>query len=195
MWEQDEYTWSPSMVTGSTGGEGWVGTAGVGCDYQVASRWTIGALAEYDFMNLSGYFKDPFLGYIGKQTGTEAWAFGGRIGYLLTPKVLAYINFGYSIARFDQINLLSSTYFYAAHTYAKGSFFFGAGTEYALADIIPLKGLFWRTEYRYDDDGPGGLPLLTTTGPSTSACSARCLELNKDVQTITSGLVWRFNGP
>ena len=31
--------------------------------------------------------------------------------------------------------------------------FVGAGTEYALGDVVPLKELFWRTEYRYTDYG------------------------------------------
>jgi outer membrane immunogenic protein len=66
MWEQDQYTNTGPVATGSIGGEGWVGTVGVGCDYQVGSRWVIGVLADYDFMNLSGSFKDQFLGYIGK---------------------------------------------------------------------------------------------------------------------------------
>jgi hypothetical protein len=68
----------------------------------------------------------------------------------------------------------------------------GAGTEYALGDIIPLKGMFWRTEYRYADWTSVGLPLMTT-GPSPNPCPRCLLSMNKDVQTITSGFVWRFN--
>jgi len=208
MWEQDHYTNVGPLVTGSTGGEGWLGTVGVGCDYQAGSRWVIGVLADYDFMNLSGSFQDPFLGYTGNQTESGAWAVGGRIGYLVTPELLTYINVGYPQALFDRINLLSATpsssptpYFYAAHTYrghlfGGGFLFFGAGTEYALGDIVPLKGLFWRTEYRYTMYSPDSLPLLMTTGSSTIACPlhTNCsLVMNKDVQTITSGFVWRFN--
>ncbi len=208
MWEQDNYSQTTPLVTGSIGGEGWVATVGVGCDYQVGSRWVIGALADYDFMNLSGSFKDQILGAIGTETESGAWALGGRIGYLVTPRLLTYFSLGYDVPHFDRINLLSATppfaptpYFYPAHTYSSGFVFFGAGTEYALGDVIPLKGLFWRTEYRYAAGGflPGaysspGLPLLMTTGSSTSACPSTCsLLLNKDVQTITSGFVWRFN--
>lgn len=209
MWEQDNYTQTGPLLTGSIGGEGWVGTVGVGCDYQVGSRLVIGALADYDLMNMSGSFKDPFLGDIGTQTESGTWAVGGRIGYLVTPKLLTYINLGYDVPHFDKINLLSATspfaptpYFYPAHTYSSGFVFFGAGTEYALGDIVPVKGLFWRTEYRYAAGGflPGeysglSLPLMTTS-PSTSACppAAHCsLMINKDLQTITSGFVWRFN--
>ncbi|MGD1213197.1 MAG: outer membrane beta-barrel protein [Candidatus Acidiferrales bacterium] len=189
MFEQDEYRWSSSMATGATGGEGWLGTVGVGCDYQVGSRVVIGVLADYDFMNLSGYFRDPFLGYTAKETGTEVWAVGARLGYLVTPKLLAYINAGYAPTHFDQINFPSTPYYYPAHTNFGACCFLGAGTEYALGDIIPLKGLFWRIEYRYVENGEATLPLLTTTGHSTGAS----IQLNKDVQTVTSGFVLRFN--
>ena len=165
----------------------------------------IGALADYDFMNLSGYFKDPTLGYIGNQTESGAWAAGGRVGYLVTPRLLTYFNLGYDVPVFNRINLVSATppfatpYFYPAATYSSGFVFCGAGTEYALGDVIPLKGLFWRTEYRYIESGfvPAAysalrLPLMTT-GSSPSACPSCTLMGNKDVQTIITGFVWRFD--
>jgi outer membrane immunogenic protein len=196
MWEQDHYTDVGPTVTGSTGGEGWLGTAGVGCDYRVGSRWVIGVLADYDFMNMSGRFQDPFLGYIGTQTQSWAWAAGARVGYLVTPDFLTYINLGYPEEHFDKINLVTPSsaatpYYYPAHTYTSGFLFFGAGTEYALKDIVPLNGLFWRTEYRYSDYTDVTLPLMTT-GSSPSACPHCGLAMAKDMQTITSGFVWRF---
>ena len=202
MYEQDNYT--NAGLTGSIGGEGWVGTVGAGCDYQVGSRWVIGALADYNLMNLSGSFKDQFLNAIGNQTESGAFAVGGRAGYLVTPKLLTYINLGYDVPLFDRINLLSATppfaptpYFYPARAYYTGFLFAGAGTEYALGDIIPLNGLFWRTEYRYasGDLGPGpyNAARLTTAGSSTSPCPPCSLTINKDVQTVISGFVWRFN--
>jgi len=201
IWEQDYTLENGPLVTGSTGGKGWLGTVGVGCDYRVgSSRWVIGALADYNIMNMSGSFQVPFLGYTGNQTASWAWAIGGRIGYLVTPELLAYVNFGYPEQHFNQINLLTPSsaptpYYYPAYTYESGFLFFGAGTEYALGDVIPLKGLFWRTEYRYTDYTTVSLPLLSTTGVLPGACpaSTHCLlSMNKDVQTITSGFVWRF---
>jgi len=199
MLEQDHYTnYTSPLFTGSTGGEGWLGTVGAGCDYQVGSRWVFGAFGNYDFMNLSGSFKDPLTGYIGTQTGSQAWAAGIRIGYLITPDLLTYIIGGFPQARFDQINLLPPTpssppipYYYPAHTYVYG-FFWGAGTEYALGDIVPVNGLFWRTEYRYADYNSADL-LLMEAGQSPSVCAHCPLYVNKDVQTVTSGFVWRFN--
>src|SRR5438093_1321005 len=36
-------------VQTTSGGRGWFGTVGVGCDYQFGERWIIGAFADYDF--------------------------------------------------------------------------------------------------------------------------------------------------
>jgi outer membrane immunogenic protein len=201
-WEQNHYTDDKPLQTGSTGGEGWAARVGVGCDYQVVSRVVLGVVADYDFMHLSGSFKDPFLGYIGDQTETSAWGVGIRAGYLVTPKLLTYLDFGYPWAHFDRINLLSGSpspaqtpYFYPARTISLVNLpYFGAGTEYALGDIVPLGGLFWRTEYRYIDYSIHHFPLLTTAAHSTNTCMHCSLAMNKDVQTVISGFVWRFSG-
>jgi outer membrane immunogenic protein len=56
MWRQDRYGESdPGHVQltaeSSSGGSGWLGRVGAGCDYQIAPSFVIGAFADYDFMN------------------------------------------------------------------------------------------------------------------------------------------------
>src|SRR5208282_3106856 len=210
MWKQDHYGEELAPLTQltptvSAGGESWVGTVGAGCDYQVGSRWLIGAFSDYNLLTLTygGSFQEPNLGSIGLQTADMgAWAVGGRIGYLVTPKLLTYFNAGYTQARLGQINLSSDSpaacgagpCFIPAHT--DGGWFIGGGTEYALWDIIPVNGLFWRIDYRYARYNNADLPILTSTGgPITVTCTGiACGEhMQKDVQTLTTGLVWRFN--
>src|SRR5262249_41875532 len=36
------------------GGGGWLGRVGGGYDYQIAQRWGVGVLADYDFSSLKG---------------------------------------------------------------------------------------------------------------------------------------------
>lgn len=191
----------------STGGDGWLGDIGGGCDYQTPlfnNRVVIGVFGDYDFTDLRGSFQEPWEGWIGNETEHGAWAVGGRVGYLVTPRLLTYFNAGYTQARFDQINLSSDSVpqsvpgacgagpcFIPAHTY--GGWFMGGGTEYALSDIVPLNGLFWRTEYRYADYNSTDLPVLTASGASIVIPGALGNHMQKDVQTISSGLVWRFN--
>jgi outer membrane immunogenic protein len=189
LWRQDHFTeTNPGGValtpTVSTGGEGWLGRLGGGCDYQFASRFVIGAFADYDFTNLRGTFQDPFLGDIGREKQTHAWAAGGRLGYLVTPELLGFVSGGFTEARFDAINLSTSALplSYPSHNYH--GWFLGTGYEYALNSILPFSGVFWRTEYRFSSYRGADLPLNTDELAS---------HMQKDVQTITSGLVWRFN--
>ena len=99
---------------------------------------------------------------------------------------------GYTEARFDQVDLslleVPLGFNIPAHTYH--GWFIGGGTEYALSGLIPINGLFWRTEYRYDRYQKSDLQVVET---ATGLPAAAALRIQKNVQTATTGLVWRFN--
>jgi outer membrane immunogenic protein len=188
---------TPALAsTVNSGGEGWLGRLGGGCDYQTPlfnNRFVIGAFADYDFTDLSGTFQDSNVENFGREKESGAWAVGARVGYLVTPSLLAYFDGGYTQARFDTINLVidpavATGFFYPAHTYQ--GWFIGGGTEYALSGIVPINGLFWRNEYRYAQYQSATLPLECTCAGGPPNYSS---TMQKDVQTITSGLVWRFD--
>jgi outer membrane immunogenic protein len=181
--------------TTSSGAEGWLGRVGGGCDYQFASRFVVGAFADYDFADLHGTALGSLGRFIGDTKESASWAAGGRVGYLITPSLLTYIDGGYTEARSDAVSLFTNTipsvpagFSIASHTVQ--GWFIGTGYEYALNSIpfIPFPGLFWRTEYRFAEYQGADLPVLSAIGPTGSASHTQ-----KDVQTITSGLVWRFN--
>ena len=92
-----------------TAGKGWFGTVQVGCDYQFAERWVIGAFADYDFGSIKGNLQPTGLvgagglGLYGEEKMKNSWAAGGRLGYLVFPKLLAYVGGGYTEARFDGV--------------------------------------------------------------------------------------------
>ena len=161
-----------SQTPPPSGGRGWLGTVGGGCDYQFGSgsgfwsNWVVGAFADYDFMDLHRNFQETFDGGIGDAKEKSAWAVGARIGYLVTPNVFTYWNGGYTETRFDQINLSDpdgdgTPYgVIGAHTYH--GWFIGGGTEIALSGLfgLPLPtGLFWRSEYRYSSFSSADLPV------------------------------------
>jgi outer membrane immunogenic protein len=205
MWNGDHYGESfPGLVqltaAVDSGGQGWLGRFGGGCDYQlggVFSNWVIGALADYDVMHVASLDFADLAGTGGSESESGAWAGGGRIGYLITPRLLSYFDGGYTQTRFDQIYLFNTGGFPAtpngnavgAHTYS--GWFIGGGTEYALdMPWIPIRGLFWRNEYRYGSYRAADIPSFSlTTGAQTGFAD----HYQKDVQTITSSLVWRFN--
>jgi outer membrane immunogenic protein len=178
----------------TTGGRGWLGVVGGGCDVQW-NNWVIGAFGDYDFMDIHGTFADPpFDEFTGSEKESSAWAVGGRIGYLITPAILTYWNGGYTQSRFDGFTLAFPSspisYSFGSQTYNGG--FIGGGTEIALSGMfgLPLPpGLFWRSEYRYSSFRCADLALsedgVSLPGYAEHSC--------KDVQTITSSLVWKFN--
>lgn len=183
-------------TTSNGAGEGWLGRVGAGCDYQTplfGNRLVIGAFGDFDFMDLKGNVSGLEIFGTTTQKERDAWAVGGRVGYLVTPALLSYVNGGYTEARFDGSEVFTNTVpaidtgvALAAQTY--NGWFVGGGVEYALNSILPISGLFWRTEYRYAQYQGEFVPV---TGVAVAPGAAE--HIRPDVQTITSGLVWRFN--
>jgi outer membrane immunogenic protein len=206
LWNIDHFS-DPSIggtftPTSTSGGRGWLGTVGGGCDYQFSpgsgfwSNWAVGAFADYDFMDLHRNFAIADGNGVGNAKESSAWAVGGRIGYLVTPNVFTYWNGGYTETRFDQINLSDpdgdGTPFstIGAHTYH--GWFIGGGTEIALSGLfgLPLpSGLFWRSEYRYSSFTSANLANI----PIVTGGTLGAENMKPYVQTITTSLVWKFN--
>jgi outer membrane immunogenic protein len=122
---------------------------------------------------------------------------GARIGYVIAPSVLTYVNGGYTQARFGEIDLVRATGVatgdaFPAHTYQ--GWFIGSGFEYAFT-WLPINGLFLRSEYRYSSYPKDDLTefVLATGAPVDNGGFGNQLHANKQVQTITTSLVWRFN--
>jgi outer membrane immunogenic protein len=187
----------------TSGGRGWLGRVGGGCDYQFGggggfwSNWVVGAFADYDFMDLHRNFQSsfPLFGIAGEEKEKDAWAVGGRIGYLVTPNVFTYWNGGYTETRFDQINLngvVLSTPIATIGSNTYHGWFIGGGYEIGLAGFFGWQlppGLFWRTEYRYSSFDSANLPIFTAGGAQTRFSE----HMTPFVQTITTSLVWKFN--
>ena len=65
----------------------------------------IGAFGDFDFMNLTGKFGDPSSPATGNEKESSAWYAGGRLGYLISPTFLGYIDGGWTQTRFDGFGL------------------------------------------------------------------------------------------
>jgi outer membrane immunogenic protein len=187
--------------TVTSGGRGWLGRVGGGCDYQFGagtgfwSNWVVGAFADYDFMDLHKNFQSAvFTDFAGEEKEKDAWAVGGRIGYLVTPNVFTYWDGGYTETRFDGINFNEIFTFepgpaISSHTYH--GWFVGGGYEIGLSGFFGWQlptGLFWRTEYRYSQFNSADLPI-NFSGVPTGLTE----NMKPVVQTITTSLVWKFN--
>ncbi len=78
------------------GGSGWFGTVGAGYDWQVNQNWVIGVFADGQFGSIKGTIQDQVPFWAGSEKMKDAWAAGVRVGYLIAPNVLSYVNGGYS---------------------------------------------------------------------------------------------------
>ena len=188
--------------TSTSGARGWLGRFGGGCDYQFGggsgfwSNWVVGVFADYDTMDLSKNFELACGCGIGNEKQKDAWAVGGRIGYLVTPNVFTYWNGGYTETRFDGINFSDPVDFDPVATTGSQTYhgwFIGGGYEIGLAGFFGWQlppGLFWRTEYRFSSFDSANLQV---TAAPDSRFTNGVENMKPYVQTITSSLVWKFN--
>jgi outer membrane immunogenic protein len=161
-----------SFLPMTTGGNGWLGTVGAGCDYQFAAgnwgNWLVGAFGDYDWMDIKGDHgwscrfasgcnflggTSPTQGAAGELKEKWAWYVGARLGFVVAPNVMTYVSGGYTQTRFDETQILVPSGTFAgsgtgavleAQTYH--GWFLGGGTEIAFPWV---PNLFLKSEYRY----------------------------------------------
>ena len=178
-----------------TGGRGWLGRVGGGCDYQFGGigSWNlvIGAFADYDWADINGRFADGG-GIVATETLNSQWSVGGRIGLLVTPQLLTYFSGGYTEAKFDYGTFTTNVPVPVAagvylndHTY-KG-WFLGSGLEYALAWA---PGLTVKTEYRFSEFDTGTNQYYIV---GTNLRNGIEIDSTKYVHTVTTSLSYKFN--
>jgi outer membrane immunogenic protein len=153
-YSRDAVTGATNVINGTSGSDGWLATAGVGCDYQFSGRWVVGAFADGTYSNIKGDHAWRVFGpgetFVGEAKIDWSWAAGARVGYLVNPSFLTYINAGYTQAHYDSYNLRTIVAPFAASGLQVSSqtfngFFVGSGFEYQL-DFLP--GLFVKSEGR-----------------------------------------------
>jgi len=186
-----------------TGGDGWFGTVGAGYDWQFTPSWVFGVFADGQFGSLKGNIGDAGVigagsvtgGIVGTTKMETAWAAGARLGYLVAPNVLSYVNAGYTGTYWTGSNLLNSDNGNRSglHTnrFNTGGAFVGGGVENNLNIFgISAPGWFMKTEYRaaYLDS-----KALTERLDTTNASFGRDITFKPFVQTISTSLVYRFN--
>jgi outer membrane immunogenic protein len=173
-------------TTETQGGHGFLGRGGGGFDYQFADRLVAGVFADGTYGGLTGTIQAN--GQSGTTNQDWSWAAGGRLGWLITPTLLAYGNAGFTQAHFTGAGLLTSATAlpsgYGVPGLTANGWFAGLGVEAMFAP-----GWFWRTEYRYADYDAGTL-ADTGGGPALSSIRFHPIE-----QTITSGVVYKFGWP
>jgi outer membrane immunogenic protein len=201
LWAADEHvvdtvTGLPLTIDQRQGGSGWFGTVGAGYDWQFNNTWVAGIFADGQFGSIRGTLQDPtFPAITGREKLEDSWAVGVRLGWLVAPSVLSYVNGGYSGAHFSGMTMLDTVTGAAAgvHTdsFNRNGWFIGGGVENNLNFFgITAPGLFMKTEYRSAFYNAKTIDELVDGTNLPAGLSIRSNFWN---QTISTSLVYRFN--
>jgi outer membrane immunogenic protein len=187
-------TGAATTVSQRMGGDGYFGTVGGGYDWQFNSNWVGGIFGDAQFGSLNGTIQDTTLGVAGREKDRTNWAAGVRLGYLIAPTVLSYVNGGYSGGQFSGSTLTPTVgtgpgaFTSTTGSFTRNGWFVGGGVENQLGVLGFGPNWFMKTEYRVAEynsktlaESVGGIP--TTFGVSYSPI----------VQTVSTSLVYRFN--
>jgi outer membrane immunogenic protein len=193
----------------SNAADGWLITGGVGCDYQFSGRWVVGAFVDGTWSdNVHGDYSVRLTGVgdigIGRLKNPWSWAVGARVGYLVAPNVLSYVNAGFTETHFDAVNVFDRLTNGGAFTGIQvagrtlDGLFVGTGFEYSF-DWLP--GLFLKSEGRaawFDHKNTAVACVATGTVCAGPGGPPAFVSLNIDRRdAITymakTELVYRFN--
>ena len=202
LWAAD----SDTRVTGTNalltvnrtqGGSGWFGTVGAGYDWQFNGPWVAGIFGDGQFGSIKGTITDPVVAVQGSERMQSAWAGGARLGYLVAPNVLSYVNGGYTGSHWSGTSLISSFSGLPAggHTnsFNRNGWFIGGGVENNLNIFgINAPGWYMKTEYR---SAYYSRKSINELFDGTNLLVGRDITFKPWVQTISTSLVYRFNSP
>jgi outer membrane immunogenic protein len=201
LWAADSNAMSfPGLVPISRdqrlGGSGWFGTVGAGYDWQFNSSWVAGVFADGQFGSIRGSLTDLANTFEGRETLRDSYAAGVRLGYLVAPNVLSYVNAGYSGSQWSGTGMSTlapagGPVLINTPSFTRNGFFVGGGVENNLNIFgIAAPGWFMKTEYRsafYDRI------TLPETFATTGALLGFATTFKPWTQTISTSLVYRFN--
>jgi len=196
VWDADSHTnvlGVPATINQRVGGDGWFGTVGIGYDWQFGG-WVAGIFGDGQFGSLKGTINDQFAGLTGNIKMENAYAGGVRLGYLVAPNVLSYVNGGYSGSQWSGTgltNFAGTPSAFHTDSFSRNGWFIGGGVENNLNIFgISAPGWFMKTEYRAAYYERKDVAVRTNVGnlATTDAISFKPL-----VQTVSTSLVYRFN--
>jgi outer membrane immunogenic protein len=196
VWDADSHTnfvGVPATINQRVGGDGWFGTVGIGYDWQFGG-WVAGIFGDGQFGSLKGTINDELFGLTGRIKMEDAWAGGVRLGYLVAPNVLSYVNGGYSGSQWSGAgltNLAGTPAGVHTDSFNRNGWFVGGGVENNLNIFgISAPGWFMKTEYRAAYYDRKDVAVRTDIG---NLATTDTISFKPLVQTVSTSLVYRFN--
>jgi outer membrane immunogenic protein len=148
----------PFIDFGSQNGSSVVGGGQIGCDYQFASNWVIGIQGQGDFGTISS--SNPVAAFPGitaqfKVKNIETLT--GRVGYTLTPALLAYVRGGAAWTSASGAAIIPGGLVGQSANFVMTGYSVGGGLEWMFAPGWSVFG-----EYNFLDFGTKNVSLVST---------------------------------
>jgi outer membrane immunogenic protein len=183
---------------GRLGGSGWFGTVGAGYDWQSAN-WVAGIFADGQFGDIRGTLSDPFFQNQGDEKLRTSYAAGARLGYLVAPNVLSYVNLGYSGSEWSGATLTGvfpgGIAVRTTPSFHRDGWFVGGGVENSLNIFgIAAPGWFMKTEYRSAFYSRATLPATNVFPGFVGTQTGTAVTFKPWTQTVSTSLVYRDHG-
>jgi outer membrane immunogenic protein len=199
VWDSQDYsrdtlTGIPISKTNRSGGDGWFGTVGIGYDWQFGGRWVAGVFADGQFGSLKGSIIQADFANTGDIKLRTSAAAGVRLGYLVAPNVLSYVNGGYAYSEWSGSSLSDIQVAGVTPTVTNGfnrnGWFIGGGVENSFDFFgINAPGWFMKTEYRAAEYQRKDVLVLNPD----ATLFGTSISTRPIVQTVSTSLVYRFN--
>ncbi len=154
------------------GGEGLLGGAMIGYDYQFGSNWVAGIQGEIGITDMTTELNIPGIISIDAQPEWTA-AVSGRLGWLPVPETMLYVIGGYSYADYNvDLALFGGS---ASFSQDYHGFHVGTGMETYLNKNLTARVEYRYTQYGGEDWGTGGI-----------------LDIEPSSHVGRVGLAWKF---
>jgi outer membrane immunogenic protein len=181
--------WASSMD--ERGAEGFMGSVGLGYDWQIRDRWVLGFFTDFDF----GKVENSFTGS-GNTDSTVydfeqnwSWNIGLRLGLVTTNTSMLYGLIGYSRTQLDFsynfTNTTNGSFNYSEEVDYNG-LILGVGLEHDLGNGFSIKG-----EYRYINYGEEN--FLDGTRQTDFSPTFEVDDFDPDTHAVRLTLAYKFH--
>ncbi len=177
---------------GNSEGSNVVGGAQIGCDYQFAGNWVIGAQGMFDFGNVDSSHAIPVFpgntpGFVSTNRTRDIFTATARLGYLFAPQVLGYVKGGGAWARVDYNVIQPNGLLSESASTTRDGWTVGGGLEWMFAPGWSVFG-----EYNYMDFGRKDIAFVQA--PATvSPFGASIVSTRLTVNQALVGVNYKFN--
>jgi outer membrane immunogenic protein len=183
---------TPFVDFGTNSGSSLIGGGQIGCDYQFAGNWVIGIQGQAEFGTIdSSNAVLAFPGITAEFKVKNIETLSARLGYAVTPAVLAYVKGGAAWAGASAAATIPNGVIAEAANFTMTGYTVGGGFEWM---FVPGWSVFG--EYNYMDFGTKNVNISSTGmvpgfGPAGALADTAATKLR--TQTLIVGVNYKFN--